>query len=176
MLRCGVGPKRSSVPPRLSCGRAPCVPRALEGRIFGNLGMSGSKILRSWSLALLVAVTAGAAAGTRPAVVELYTSQGCSSCPPADALLGELSGRADVLALSFHVDYWDKLGWRDRFSLPAAGERQLNYVRHFGQDWVYTPDIVIDGHTDVLRVDRQELLRSLSGPRDGVPVHMDGSR
>jgi len=134
--------------------------------------MSGAKFLRCCSLVLMVAATAGAASGTRPAVVELYTSQGCSSCPPADALLGELSGRADVLALSFHVDYWDKLGWRDRFSLPAAGERQLNYVRRFGQDWVYTPDIVIDGRSDVLSVDRQELLRRLGGRRDGVPLHL----
>ena len=129
--------------------------------------------LQLWARhALLMLAAAGeAAGGARPAVVELYTSQGCSSCPPADALLGEISARPDVLALGFHVDYWDKFGWRDPFSLPAARERQLNYVRHFGQDWVYTPDMVIDGHLDVPGVDRQALLHRLEAPRSGVPVH-----
>jgi len=134
--------------------------------------MIGTHILARCS-ALLVLVAAAAATGAaRPAVVELYTSQGCSSCPPADALLGEIAERADVLALSFHVDYWDELGWRDRFSLPQARQRQLDYVRRFGQDWVYTPNMVIDGHIDVLGVDRQDLLRRLSARRSGVPVHV----
>jgi len=113
-----------------------------------------------------------AMADARPAVVELYTSQGCSSCPPADALLGELANRNDVLALSFHVDYWDQYGWRDRFSLPAARKRQLDYVRHFGLDWVYTPDMVIDGHVDVLGVDRNDIFHRLLAPRSGVPVRV----
>ncbi len=63
-----------------------------------------------------------------PAVVELYTSQGCSSCPPADALLGELSQMPNVLALAFHVDYWDSIEWRDHFALPTAVRRQQQYV------------------------------------------------
>lgn len=120
----------------------------------------------------MLAAAAVATSAARPAVVELYTSQGCSSCPPADALLGEIAQRSDVLALAFHVDYWDDLGWRDPFSLPAARQRQLDYVRHFGQDWVYTPDMVIDGHVDVLGVDRLDLLRRLATPRSGVPVHV----
>ncbi len=120
----------------------------------------------------MLAAAAVATSAARPAVVELYTSQGCSSCPPADALLGEIAQRSDVLALAFHVDYWDDLGWRDPFSLPAARQRQLDYVRHFGQDWVYTPDMVIDGHVDVLGVDRLDLLRRLVTPRSGVPVHV----
>jgi hypothetical protein len=122
--------------------------------------------------ALLMLAAAAATSAPRPAVVELYTSQGCSSCPPADALLGEIAQRADVLALAFHVDYWDELGWRDPFSLPAARQRQLEYVRRFGQDWVYTPDIVIDGHVEVLGVDRLDLLRRLKAPRNGVSVHV----
>ena len=134
--------------------------------------MIGSQSLARCTAVLMLAAAAGATCGTRPAVVELYTSQGCSSCPPADALLGEIATRADVLALAFHVDYWDDLGWRDPFSLPAARQRQLDYVRHFGQDWVYTPDIVIDGHIDVLGVDRQALLHRLIAPRTGVPVHL----
>jgi hypothetical protein len=78
-------------------------------------------------------------------VVELFTSQGCSSCPPADAYLIELSkGRRDVLPLAFHVTYWDQLGWKDPFSLPSATERQSQYGRRFG-DGSYTPQIVVDG-------------------------------
>jgi hypothetical protein len=129
-------------------------------------------MLRRCGAVLMLVADASAASGARPAVVELYTSQGCNSCPPADALLGEIAQRADVLALSFHVDYWDNLGWRDPFSLPAARERQLDYVRHFGQDWVYTPNMVIDGHIDVLGVDRTDLLRRLKARRSGVPVHV----
>src|SRR5271167_4559047 len=74
-----------------------------------------------------------------PAVVELYTSQGCSSCPPADAVLGELSQMPSVLALSFHVDYWDSLGWRDHFALPMARERQRGYVETLGLPSAFTP-------------------------------------
>ena len=133
--------------------------------------MIGLQAFARYGAALMLAA-ATAKGAVRPAVVELYTSQGCSSCPPADALLGEISGRDDVLALAFHVDYWDRLGWRDPFSLPASKERQLNYVRRFGKDWVYTPDIVIDGNTDVLGVDRQTLLQRLKAPRSGVPVHV----
>ncbi len=134
--------------------------------------MIGAQVLARYGAVLMLAAGAAAPSGARPAVVELYTSQGCSSCPPADALLGEIAQRADVLALAFHVDYWDDLGWRDPFSLPAARQRQLDYVRHFGNDWVYTPDMVIDGHIDVLRVDRRDLLRQLATPRSGVPVHV----
>ncbi len=133
--------------------------------------MIGLQVWARYGAMLMLAAAAGAVAGARPAVVELYTSQGCSSCPPADALLGEISARPDVLALAFHVDYWDKFGWRDPFSLPVARERQLNYVRHFGQDGLYTPDMVIDGQVDILGVDRQGLLHRLEAPRSGVPVH-----
>src|ERR1700722_18084122 len=65
----------------------------------------------------------------RPTVIELYTSEGCSSCPPAEGLIGRLARRDDVIALSFHVDYWDSLGWRDRFALPDAVARQEQYAR-----------------------------------------------
>lgn len=92
-----------------------------------------------------VALLSPAVAAERPVVVELLTSQGCSSCPPADAYLIELSkGRRDVLPLAFHVTYWDQLGWKDPFSLPSATERQSQYGRRFG-DGSYTPQIVVDG-------------------------------
>ena len=77
---------------------------------------------------LTLATTLPASAGG-PVVVELFTSQGCSSCPPADALLGEIADRDDVIALSLHVDYWDYLGWVDEFGSPANTERQRGYAR-----------------------------------------------
>jgi hypothetical protein len=86
-----------------------------------------------------------AQAAERPVVVELFTSQGCSSCPPADAYLRELSTqRADVLPLAFHVTYWDGLGWKDPYSMQAATQRQDLYGRRFG-DGSYTPEVVVDG-------------------------------
>jgi hypothetical protein len=88
---------------------------------------------------------AAAVAAERPVVVELFTSQGCSSCPPANAYLNELArDRRDVLPLAFHVTYWDRLGWKDPFSLQAATERQDRYGHRFG-DGSYTPEIVVDG-------------------------------
>jgi hypothetical protein len=86
-----------------------------------------------------------AMAGERPVVVELFTSQGCSSCPPANAFLNELSkDRRDILPLAFHVTYWDRLGWKDPFSLAVATQRQDQYGHRFG-DGSYTPEMVVDG-------------------------------
>lgn len=98
------------------------------------------------SLGLIAGLSPLAAlAAERPVVVELFTSQGCSSCPPANAYLRDLSkDRADVLPLAFHVTYWDRLGWKDPFSLEAATQRQDLYGRRFG-DGSYTPEIVVDG-------------------------------
>lgn len=82
---------------------------------------------------------------TLPVVVELFTSQGCSSCPPADAMLTALTGTPDVLALSYHVDYWDYLGWADNFARPEFTERQSAYARAAGERSVYTPQMIVDG-------------------------------
>jgi hypothetical protein len=98
-----------------------------------------------------------ALAADRPVVVELFTSQGCSSCPPANALLNELSrSRHDVLPLAFHVTYWDNLGWKDPFSLQVATQRQDQYGRRFG-DGSYTPEIVVDGSAGVVGSRRGEV-------------------
>jgi hypothetical protein len=84
-------------------------------------------------------------AAQAPQVVELYTSEGCSSCPPADRWLSTLKGRNDVLALGFHVNYWDKLGWPDRFATPATTARQHRWREAHGGNYVYTPQIVLNG-------------------------------
>jgi hypothetical protein len=103
-----------------------------------------SRLMIPFGLAIgLLSAPAGAA--ERPVVVELFTSQGCSSCPPANAYLNELArDRRDVLPLGFHVTYWDRLGWKDPFSLTAATDRQASYGHRFG-DGSYTPEIVVDG-------------------------------
>src|SRR3954462_5977952 len=80
-----------------------------------------------------------------PWAIELFTSQGCSSCPPADAYLGLLAKRPDIVALSFHVDYWDYIGWKDAFATRATTERQRNYARVLMQRYVYTPEMVVEG-------------------------------
>ena len=105
------------------------------------------------SFALAVAI-APAQAGERPIVVELFTSEGCSSCPPADALLAELASRPDVLALSFHVDYWDRLGWKDPYSSREATARQHRYATLLDLASIYTPQIVIDGKWQAVGSDR----------------------
>lgn len=131
-------------------------------------------IRRSWlkrlSLAALVCCVAAAQAQPRPVVVELFTSQGCSSCPPADAYVGTLSSRSDVIALAFHVDYWDDLGWRDRFALTQSVKRQNIYARNLRRSSVYTPQLVIDGRDDALGSDGRAVARALSERRAGVPV------
>jgi len=100
---------------------------------------------------------AAAVAAERPVVVELFTSQGCSSCPPANAFLNELArGRRDVLALAFHVTYWDRLGWKDPFSLNEATTRQDRYGHRFG-DGSYTPEIVVDGATSHVGSHREDV-------------------
>jgi len=83
-----------------------------------------------------------------PWVVELFTSQGCSSCPPADAYLGRLAKRPDIVALSFHVDYWDYIGWKDPFASRETTDRQRAYARVLKQRYVYTPEMVVDGIGD----------------------------
>lgn len=96
-----------------------------------------------------------------PVVVELFTSQGCYSCPPADALLGELAERDDVLPLSFHVTYWDRLGWPDTFGLEAATSRQGTYAEGLGLRGMYTPQMVVGGRIDVVGSQRGRVLKAI---------------
>ena len=107
-------------------------------------------------------------AATMPVVLELFTSQGCSSCPPADALLGTLAKRPGVIALAWHVDYWDRLGWRDRYASREATARQQAYARQLG-DEVFTPALVIDGAEVVVGSDRTAIEKAIAAARP-MPV------
>lgn len=109
---------------------------------------------KSWIAAALTlcaasAVTAGTceitSAPTHTPLVELYTSEGCSSCPPADRWLSTLRDRTDVVALAFHVDYWDYIGWTDRFADARNSQRQRDWARQTGAGTIYTPQILVDG-------------------------------
>ncbi|MFS4580100.1 DUF1223 domain-containing protein [Phaeobacter sp. C3_T13_0] len=99
-------------------------------------------------------------------VVELFTSQGCSSCPPADALLRQLTTRDDVLPLALHVDYWDYIGWKDQFADPAYTRRQKGYAHVSGRQMVYTPQMIINGQDDVVGANAMKLADAISAHRD----------
>ena len=137
------------------------------------------------------------AAEPTPVVVELFTSQSCSSCPPAEAFLGELAMRDDVVALEFHVDYWDSLiyglagRWKDVHSSPANTERQRAYARQLGGSGVYTPQMVIDGRIDAVGSQTGQVERAIASARrldpagrarvavmgvpHGIAVHLAGA-
>nr|WIE92407.1 thioredoxin family protein [Mesorhizobium sp. WSM4875] len=100
-------------------------------------------------------------------VVELFTSQGCSSCPPADEFFAELAAKENVVALAYHVNYWDYLGWQDTLSNKENTERQYDYMRAFGSRSVYTPQAVINGRSHVNGANRKEI--------DGALARMDRS-
>jgi hypothetical protein len=134
-----------------------------------------ASLQRQWIAGVLVVgamlgCTPAVNAQPRPAVVELYTSEGCSSCPPAEAYLGELAERRDVIALAFHVDYWDDLGWRDKFGLTEAVQRQRMYAKTLRRSSAYTPQVVIDGQADYVGSDRASIGKSLAAHRDGVAI------
>lgn len=100
--------------------------------------------------ALSVGPTMSATAGDKPlGVVELFTSQGCNSCPPADAFFNELVQKGQVIALAYHIDYWDYLGWRDTLARPENTERQNAYMKALGSRAVYTPQVIVNGRTHV---------------------------
>jgi hypothetical protein len=103
-------------------------------------------------------------------ILELFTSQGCSSCPPADSLLAELSQEDNVIPLSFHVDYWNYLGWADPFSQAAWSERQQAYASHLGGRGVYTPQLVIDGRVGMVGSNRRDVERSLAAADATTPT------
>ncbi|MDQ2633921.1 MAG: thioredoxin family protein [Pseudomonadota bacterium] len=112
-------------------------------------------------------------------VVELFTSQGCNSCPPADAVLAELAQQGDVVTLGYHVDYWDYLGWKDTLGSPENTERQKLYGKAFGKREVYTPQAVINGRVHVKAGKREAVdgaLTRLENRGEGLSVDIDITR
>ena len=122
-------------------------------------------------------VTSDAAEITQPkAVVELFTSQGCHSCPPADKLIGEFAKGNEILALSWHVDYWDYLGWKDVFASKSNTERQYRYAKSLHERQVYTPQAVINGRAHAVGSNRKEISKTINGFEDSsqgmiVPIN-----
>jgi len=133
------------------------------------------------SLAFLSAFSATASAMefTKPtAVVELFTSQGCSSCPPADATLKQLNAGDAILGLAMHVDYWDRLGWKDTFASSENTERQWRYARSFGERQVYTPQAVINGRDHVVGSRKSDIIGTAAnfdsnGSGLEIPVNLE---
>lgn len=103
-------------------------------------------------------------------VVELFTSAGCSSCPPADALLHNLSEQDDIIALGWHVDYWDYLGWKDEFADPRSTERQNGYRERWGLKPLYTPQMVIHGETQLVGSYEEQVRHTISHFKAEMPM------
>jgi hypothetical protein len=125
--------------------------------------------------AALVGITLPARAEAPRAVVELFTSQGCSSCPPADKLLGELAEDPSIIALSLPVDYWDYLGWKDTLANPLFTARQRAYSKTRGDRDVYTPQMIVNGRLQVTGNDRSKIESTISAAPLGsaaIPVSL----
>lgn len=136
-----------------------------------------SRPLLGLVLALAAHITIAGAASAEPlhiqpkAVVELFTSQGCASCPPADALLTSLAERSDVVALAYHVDYWDYVGWKDTFAQEAYSDRQRAYAKSWGSSRIYTPQMVVNGAKAVVGSRRNEVQQVVG--RASLPLAID---
>lgn len=148
--------------------------------LLGGIAATGAL-----GLAALAHPTRPVMAATRrssPIVLELFTSQGCSSCPPADELLGELAKAPDVIALAYHVDYWNYIGWEDPFSSKEMSDRQRRYGHAMKLRTIYTPQLVIDGEADLVGSRRSIVLPELDrrraqrgGPGFTVTLNRDGA-
>ena len=130
------------------------------------------------TLALVVPTVEAATIKKPKAVVELFTSQGCSSCPPADRLLGEFSESGDVLAIGWHVDYWDYLGWKDSFASRQNTERQYKYAVTLKETQVYTPQAIINGRVHVVGSKKNRIVSAidkLEAGQQGLTVPIEVS-
>ncbi|MBN9072508.1 MAG: thioredoxin family protein [Rhizobiales bacterium] len=158
-----------TIPSPADCGRQPPRRTTLKRIASASLVLFG-----------LGCAAAFAEPGTDPVgVVELFTSQGCSSCPPADSVFSELAEKENVVALAYHVDYWDYLGWRDTLGNPDNTARQYDYMKAFKARAVYTPQAVINGRKHVNGASRQEIdkaIGDLSRQNGGLSVDVKATR
>ena len=147
------------------------------------MAFSNRSILVAWArtTAIIIACAhlgAGPlSSGTVKYVVELFTSQGCSSCPPADQLLAAMARQPDVVAVSFPIDYWDYIGWRDTLASPAFTERQKAYAASHGEGHIYTPQAIVNGLIDVAGSNREEIEEAIKVTKGvecalSVPMHL----
>ncbi len=152
---------------------SPRAPETLIGKPLGD-GLHTVKSPRNkgsflhmvrFFLMLWLVLPGAALAQDHPVVVELYTSQGCSSCPPADALLADLAGHEGVIPLALHVDYWDYIGWKDSFADPAFTRRQKAYAHAAGHRTVYTPQMIVGGRDHIIGAKAMELMKRIEQQR-----------
>jgi hypothetical protein len=140
----------------------------------GDLGERGARLILSamrtvpfaFGLVAAILVSATALAGDsktiHPVVVELFTSQGCNDCPPADRLLADIAQRRDVIAITYPITYWDMLGWKDTLATEANTERQRAYARAMNHSGIYTPQMIVDGTEDVIGSRRDKVLAAIA--------------
>jgi hypothetical protein len=129
----------------------------------------------SLSLALIFPAVAGELKLAPKAVLELFTSQGCSSCPKADALIDEMSRNPDVVVLAYHVDYWDYIGWQDTFGSPENSQRQRDYAAAWDSSRIFTPQLVVNGKGGLVASKREKVNAALSGATLPLTVELSQS-
>jgi len=156
--------------------------KGMHGRFRGHdAARATNKTLPRWVslLVLMASCVSARAAQARPTVIELFTSEACSSCPPAEALLGQLAKQPGILALSFHVTYWNGPAWTDKYALTAATDRQSNYAALQHADNVYTPEAVIDGGPGIVGSDQASMTAAIAAAQasqpPSVPVTITGT-
>ena len=151
--------------------------RAARLAATGKMRAFAARVLRFLAQAILLVIAGTAFAaepGSKPrAVLELFTSQGCSSCPAADALFVEMARDPGLMVLTFPVDYWDYLGWKDTLAQPAFSQRQRAYAKMRGDGQIYTPQAVIDGATHAVGSDRRALEDAMAAHRQAGPLPLD---
>jgi hypothetical protein len=159
-----VGQRRHTMP-RMRRGLLTLVCAVLAALPFA--GRASAQVDRAAAVAAPLAIEPARG----PVLLELFTSQGCSACPPADRLLASLAPRDDLLVLSFHVSYWDHMGWADPFAIPASARRQRGYARTMRSRSVYTPQMVVQGGVAAVGSDETRIMRLIA---DAAPTALLG--
>ena len=152
---------------------------AFARRLGGVFAVASASVLAFAAATAGGAGTAFAADAAHPVVVELFQSQGCSDCPPANANVLAIADRPDVLALSFQVTYWDQLGWKDTFGSKAYTDRQWEYANKWRRSTVATPEVVVNGRRDLIGSNRNELeqvIKAADRGQGGPRVDIEGAK